>query len=292
MAAPSNPTATSIVTEGLSKAGERSPSSALITRATDEWMEEIKNDIFHRAKKLKRLQVTSYGVITQGKSRYANPTDFSSDLELTLLAGSDTGTAQGGSLSTIQLAADEDVTNPIGLYVIITGGTAQSSAAQITAYNTTTKTATVSPNFKLSPSSDSTYLIVGREIPLEQKGINQFTQFNQLGPGEPALWFPAGDEDYGEFILDRPPQVTYGARYRYYIDITRLDKTSDHMLNLYRLWRNIFVQGIVAKRFQDVDDNRSADEFLKYQRQLNNLITTEQYGTDLSGLTDYVQDYM
>lgn len=292
MAAPSNPTAASIVTEALSKAGDRSPTTALITRATDFWLEEVKNDIFHRAKKLKRLMVTSYGVITKGKSRYANPTDFSSDLELTLLSGADTGTAQGGTTGTITLSATEDATNVIGLFIIITSGTAQGSAAQITAYDTTTKVATVSPNFKVSPDSTSVYLIINREIPLKQKGINQFSQFNQLGAGQPQWWFPMGDEDYGEFVLDRPPDLTYGARLRYYMDISRVDILSDHMSNLYRLWRNIFTQGIVAKRFQDADDNRAADEFLKYQRQLNNLITTETYGTDLSGLTDYVQDYM
>lgn len=292
MASPTNPTASSIVSEGLKKAGESNPSVALTTRATDQWLEEIKNDILHRSKKLKRLMVTSYGVITQGKSRYANPTDYSSDLELTLLSGNSGNTAQGGSIGSITLSATETATNIIGLYIIIISGASQAAASQVISYDTATKVATVSPNFKTSPDSTSVYMIVTREIPLHQKGINQFTQFNQLSPGEPKWWFPMGDEDYGEFVLDKPPQVTYGARYRYYADITRLDLTSEQMSNLYRIWRNIFVQGITAKRFQDVDDTRSADEFLKYQRQLNNLVTSETYGTDLSGLTDYVQDYM
>jgi len=45
MAAPTAPTLSSIVSEALAKAGYPIPSAALTTRASNQWMEEIKDDL-------------------------------------------------------------------------------------------------------------------------------------------------------------------------------------------------------------------------------------------------------
>jgi hypothetical protein len=45
MAVPTQPTKTTLVTEGLKKAGYPSPSAAQLTRAEDEYLEEIKWDL-------------------------------------------------------------------------------------------------------------------------------------------------------------------------------------------------------------------------------------------------------
>ena len=133
MATPNNPTLTEIVTEGLKKAGDSDPDSTLITRASDYWMEEIKNTIRYESPKLAYLQITSIGVLIKGQSRYAYPTDFGSDLSIVLLDGGVSGAAQAGSSSTVTLAADDNSSlgGIQGKDILITSGTGQGSLSQI-----------------------------------------------------------------------------------------------------------------------------------------------------------------
>jgi len=107
VAIPVNPTSTTIVTEGLKKAGHLSPSTPQITHAQDEYLEEIKNDISTISRKLKSLQKTAVLIIDKGKSRFDRPTDFMSDLTIVLMEGEPTGISQGGTLSTLTLVATD-----------------------------------------------------------------------------------------------------------------------------------------------------------------------------------------
>jgi hypothetical protein len=72
-----------------------------------------------------------------------------------------TGTAQGGTASTIQLAAATAFANDgiNGLRVVITSGTGAGQSRTITDYVGSTDTATVSPNWVTNPSSNSVYVI-------------------------------------------------------------------------------------------------------------------------------------
>jgi hypothetical protein len=90
MAAPTAVTLRDISQEALKKAGYGNPVSeqaALVTRAEDLWMREIKNDIFTAAKKLTSLQSTATVNLVQGTNTYDLPTDFSSLMDMTLITG-------------------------------------------------------------------------------------------------------------------------------------------------------------------------------------------------------------
>ena len=81
-------------------------------------------------------------------------------------AGMFTGTAQGGTTTTIQLVNTASATTSMynGLTVLITSGTGSGQSATITGYTVvgTTKTATFSPSWTTAPvANDSTYLING-----------------------------------------------------------------------------------------------------------------------------------
>lgn len=78
---------------------------------------------------------------------------------LTALAS---GTAQGGTSTTIQLASAETFSDDIlnGCAVNITGGTGAGQSRVITDYTGATDTATVTPAWTTNPSSDSTYEVV------------------------------------------------------------------------------------------------------------------------------------
>lgn len=293
MSAPANPTLDELVSEGLMKAGYKAPSTDLTNRAKNKWMEEIKNDIWHLAKKPTFLQVTAHGILTKGQSRYSMPSDFSSDLSLTLLDGSKVGIAQGGSLGTITFAASDtsSESDVQGKDILITAGIGQGSLSQITAYNPTTKIATVTPNFNTAPSSGSTYMVVDTEYPLEQEEIQKKDTFGSVGLNRPRKFSPIGDEDYGEFILDCAPDKAYGARLRYYANLMKLDLNSTTISTLYLRWRNIWIQGIFAKALEWIDDDRANNELAKYRNNLSALILRETYGTDFSNLTQKVVDY-
>ena len=294
MPVPSNPTLEELVEEGLAKAGETSPDASMTARAEDVWMEEIKNDIWQLGKKPKSLHITSYGVFSQGQSRYSNPSDFSSDLSLTILDGSVRGTAQAGSVSSITLAADgpTDETQVIGKGIIVLSGTGQGSYSQITAYNGSTKVATVVPNFNTAPSSDSVYMVVDKEWPVEQRPVFEYdTQQNFPVNGIADRFYPVGDEDYGEFILNKAPDKVYGARLRYYANLMKIDTSSTLMSTLYHRWREIFVEGIRFKKIDDEDDDRSQTAEERYRRKMQAIIGRETYGMDISNLVDRVTDY-
>ena len=104
MSAPTAPTLTTIVTEAIKKTGELSPSSTDITRGEDYFIEEVKNDIWRKEKKLKSLYTSDILMLTKGLSKYSNPTDYSSQLSLVLLDGTNTGSVQAATSSTITLS--------------------------------------------------------------------------------------------------------------------------------------------------------------------------------------------
>lgn len=290
---PSNPLAASLVLEGLNQAGESNPSAALLARAQGEWMEEIKNDIWNLAKKPKILQVTACTIINMGQSRYAYPLDYSSDLDLTLLSGSYTGIAQSGSVSTIQLAAsDQSGTNIIGKEIFITSGAGISSCSQVVAFNTTTKQASVVPNFTNAPTVGDGYMIIDVEYPVVTRPMYERTrQFQQSVQGLPQSLYPLGDQDEGFFKFDKAPDTTYGARLIYYADLTQVDVASSLFSTLLRRWRNIFVKGIKALKLGDEDDDREAEAVAAYKEARQVMIYREIYGMDISTITDRVSDY-
>ena len=127
MASPVDPTATSIVTEGLRHAlSGQIPTPGDIVRGKD-WLEEVKNDIVRKEKRLRSLYFTSADILTEGISLYSNPSDYGSDLTFTLMSGETTGTAQAGTASSLTLASDEGITeaNILGKELLITGGTGE-----------------------------------------------------------------------------------------------------------------------------------------------------------------------
>lgn len=294
MSAPTAPTLVSITTEGLKKArGSSSPTSAELTIAQDEWMQEIKNDILvlSGGRKLTSLYTTSMSVTVNGQERYARPTDFFSELTLDILDGTERGTATDGAVGSVTFAENEG--DIVGKYVLITAGTGVGSMSQITAFNTSTFVATVSPNFNTAPVNGSSYMIVDSIYPLRQEAAWDIK--NNYSRGLPQIFYPIGDNNYGEFILYPTPYNTdshvFGMRMRYYANLITLDLAGTLMATLYQRWEGIWKQGIFAKTLQIDDDQRQEHEMDKYYSMIKALIARETYGADMSNLTCKVVDY-
>lgn len=303
MAAPTAPTLDSLTIEGLKKAGYPD----VVADDTDQlraedWVEEVKNDIWNIAKKLKVLQSLSVQVTTNGLSKYSMPTDFSSPLSMSAMHGSRIGTAQTGANTTVTVAASSTYSelDILGKEIFIYSGTGASSLSvnnlrQITAYNSTTKVATVDSAWDTNPDSTSKYMIVDIYYPLTQKPIERLDDSNHPTIiGRPTHYCPIGDVDNGEFYLYDTPyhsDAPFGIKQRYYADLTRVDLASTLIATLYRRWRSLFIQGVFAKALQNDNDARADKQTKKYERHLALLVARETYGMDLSNMRVRVNDY-
>ncbi len=298
MAVDTAPTKTTLVTEALKKAGHSNPTASQITRAEDFFLPEIKADIHTLAKKPKFLHTTSILVLTEGKNRYANPTDYSSDMEMTLLSGTNFGTATAGAVGSITLEstvsyADSEM---VGKEILITADTGAGSMSQATSWNDTTKVALVSPDFTTAPAA-SPYAIIDAYDHLEQTPSFEFDRQvrNDTLLGRPTHFMPIGSANEGEFTLYPTPYTdddsVYAIRLRYYANIMELDTTGTLMTKLYSTLRNIWIAGIKAKQFEVDEDSRESAAKQEYNSLLQAMIMREQYGMDLNGLTMSVEDY-
>jgi hypothetical protein len=293
MSAPTPPTAATIVSEALSKAGESSPSSALTTRG-NLWLEEIKNDIALRTKTLKSLQKTRGLVFNKGQSTYSMPSDFAGqgEISISILDGSNTGVLQTATSTTATLASSFSATEDfmIGKEILITSGTGVYQISQVTGWDNSTKIATVVA-WGTTPAALDGYLVIEtyrdlRQGPVWNYDRNLYTMIKQ----KPFEFFPTGDVDYGEFILDCPPDKAYGGMIRYYVDIMTVDLASTLISTIYQKYRNVWIQGVYARRLQDIDDDRAPKEMQSYYNLLQVMIASETFGNALSELQARVSD--
>jgi hypothetical protein len=97
-----------------------------------------------------------------GTTSLVNGVNFDTTLSRTIR---ETGTAQAGASGTITLQAGAtSITNAFNRsYIYIISGTGSGQSREITAYNGTTKVATVTPNWGVNPDATSVYRIVTQE---------------------------------------------------------------------------------------------------------------------------------
>ena len=297
MTVPASPTLVSLVEQGLAKAGYDNPTPDMRNEAQDHYVAEIKNDIWMLEKKLKPLHTKSYDVTIIGQDLYPAPTDYSSGLSVTLLEGTVTGTAQAGAVGTITLAAADTATESemLGKTILITGGTGVNQASQCVGFSTTTKVATVEPDFTTAPDNTSTYLRVDQNTPLP--GLPAWDADKQsfsMNRDKPTHHIPIGDSDDGEFILRPVPDKVYGIQYRYYLDLMELDLAGTLMTTLYKRWRNVFVYGVYAKRLEmdavTSDDERALRAMSTYRKMIKEIKARDGYTHDISDMTMTVNE--
>lgn len=300
MAVPAIPTAVSLATEGLRQARIFSPSPAQVSLYSNEVMEQLKNTLWTELKQAKPLMTFSYAILQPGQSRYSCPSDFSSDMTMVILTGLTTGQAVSGGAnilvvppSTGALSADQT----IGKDLVITSGSASSSVSQIVSVvpnDDGTTTLSVYPNWQATPDATSTFMIADNQHPVEADHIANYDKFRSSGLSRPRRFFSMGDEDFDEFIFDVPPDdtFTYCVRMRYFVNVMNLDLASPLMTSLYLKFRDYWIQGVKAQALADNDDTTADAALHEAGVQLQKLVLSQQYGTDIRTLRQHVEDYM
>jgi len=301
MSAPALPTATTLVTEGLRQAGIFYPTASQISTYQNEVMEQLKNELWQELKQAKPLMTFSYMVLTPGQSRYSCPSDYASDMSMTIMTGLYTGTVTAATADTLTVPVTPngayDENQVMGEDLCITGGTGVNSVSQITGVtnnNNGTQTLTVYPNFQAMPDSTSTYMIIDNTWPCEQRHIAEYDMYHRSGGlDRPRYFFPMGDEDFDEFIFDVAPDNVYQycCRMRYIVNIMTLDLNSTLLSTLYQKFREFWIYGIKSQALMDNDDSRGPSSEMERKDKLLALIRSQQYGTDLHNFAQHVVDY-
>lgn len=110
---------------------------------------------------------------------------------VTTLAADSSGTAQAGAASTITLAAGAPSTSLVGLVLATTGGTGAAQTRVITAYNTSTKVATIYPAWTVTPDATTTYTVYAGNlyVPVSSdlKTITDYLYKRNAGSGNAIL---------------------------------------------------------------------------------------------------------
>lgn len=304
MAAPADPTLDTLTVEALKKCGRTSvvAGDAIQLRA-ETWAEEIKNDIWIASRKgrFQSLQTVDLNVITDGQGLIQCPADFSAHISMQLLECEHYGVCQaGGSTTTAVLASDEDMssTYPIGkeLIVYLTATKTTAYSGYITGFNTTTKVATVSPAWSVSPTTTYSYMVCDAGKPIFQSHVIQLDDlYNYVARGIPEFYLPigsAGDSNllYSAYYLHPVPYRTdskpWAIKHRYYANLMTLDLTEGStklITKIYREWRNVFEEGIMWKCFINDDDDRKNETGKVYFTIISQLVSRET-GMDLTRL--------
>lgn len=285
MAIATNPTLSGLVTEALKKAGHSAPTATQITRATDEWFQEILNDIWTAAVaanniRLKSLQETLIDVSILNTRTLDLPEDFEEeeDEAFTILDGTHRDTAQAGGASSITLASDEDATQAEveGKFMLLTGGLGENGYRQAVSYDTSTKIALTDSAWDTTPDSTSTYLIVNKFHLVEEDSLGDF--YGQSA--DPAPGIPSFYTRYNrQIIFDRPfDKATYGIRIPYFMNIHEVDLTEGATTRITRIlqnWRNVIALGLQYKGEEDEDLAESQRTQASYASAVGRLIARE-----------------
>lgn len=283
MAIPSQPTDTSIVTQAYKDFGISSPSSAQIARAISDGIEWVKRDLMNLGHEWKFMIKSGYIITQVGVNNYAVPTDYLKYLSARILEGTNTGTAQAGSTTTITIAASDTSSTSVlrGKTIVITGGTGSGQGAQIASYNSGTKVVTFDVALTVAPDNTSTYLIADTYRELTDQTVLDLSDVTIPSISmKPTIIVHVPDSIEGRLMTNYTPDKVYVILLRYYGDLLKEDVTSTRYNTILRLAAGVVTQGVFAWLLQD--DSRRSQELGIYASMRRQFANKQLYGYDLS----------
>lgn len=299
MAAPTQPTPTTIVTEALNKYGIKVPTTAQLTRATDYGLELTKDTIWMFGKKWKSLLTTVYLKVVANQVLINLPTDFETFKDLTLLDGLQRGQI-GVAPTTTSIPLQSMDSNPgqgqLGSQAVIGFETADATlvsgqSSTITAVNGAGTTLTLAPALSAAPTQGDSILIQDRQYPIDVKWIGEYDDlFYPTVKGYPMKAFQQQDATVGKLLFDRIPDRLYFARLRYYASLQMLDLAGTRYTTVLRRWKPVLVQGVYVWLLEDNSDDRLKDQMMKFTNMLKILVGREIDGVNQSDLQREVTD--
>lgn len=297
MGAPTQPTATLIVTEALNKYGIKSPTPAQITRASDYGLELTKDLIWMKGKRWKSLLAETYLKIVANQTIINLPADFEDFKTITVMDGLIRGAVTGSPTTTSIPLTSLDGTPSSANYgnrMIISYQGADSTLTSgqgttLTAY--AAPNATVSPALSSAPASGDTVLISDRQYPANIKWVGEYDEmFYPSVIAYPTEFYHQPGTTVGTLLLNRIPDKVYYARLRYYISLQMLDTSGTRYSTILRRWKPVFVQGVYVWLLEDNSDDRFNAQMQKLGDMLKILVGREVDGVNQSDMQRTVED--
>lgn len=265
MALPVAPSISSLLTEAFQRArGEQvTPTTEQLQRAENNWLQEVIDELsslrnWNPGEETIVLIPVAYVTV------YAIPSPLFNVREVWFYRGDITGTAQAGASNSITLAAATTATeNELrGKKLYLTSGTGAGQSNRITAYNSSTKVATVACAWATNPSSDTTYMVEDTEYQvsgptpsLPRHGISPGTSITGWDVYENQVHINPPLDNAGEYALELRGQV----------DLMLVDETDARWTRILREWREPIVRGIMQRIYEDDDDENA----IRYEGKVN-----------------------
>lgn len=297
MAAPTQPTATLIVTEALNKYGIKSPTAAQLTRASDYGLELTKDLIWLKGKRWKNLLTEVYLKIIANQVVINLPTDFEDFKTITVMDGLIRGAVTGVPTTTSVPLTSLTSTPTSAQYgnrfiVSFEGAVAGLTGGQVsTLISVSGSTATVAPAFSSAPATGDAVLISDRQYPADIKWVGEYdTMFYPSVKSYPTEFYHQPGATVGTLLLNRIPDQMYYARLRYYASLQMLDTAGTLYTTILRRWKPIFVQGVYCWLLEDNSDDRFMAQYNKLTQMLQVLTGREVDGINQSDQQRTVED--
>lgn len=276
MALPPAPTITTILTEAYKRTGLFAPTAADLQRAEDEWLEEVKRDIAGRTR-WRILQGVAVVIPTARVGVYAIPMPLLGVSEIWFYDGETKGTAQAGTANTLTLASSTttDSAKIIGYKIFLTGGLGGGQSNRVTAYNPSTKVATMESNWTTTPDSTTTYMIANTTERLLDGPNPHVSRAGFRQSNRPMQW----EEWNNQILLDPIPDLsTYGMEWRGPIDVSLIDETDPKYTRLLREWRTALLYGVMVKKLEQDDDVQGVQLYMgRYEAEIQRLMIQDRH---------------
>jgi hypothetical protein len=284
MAAPTQPTKTTICTEALKRfLNGGTPEATDITRAEDYGLEKVKRDIMNLGKTWRPLLRTAYSVTKSGVSDYSNPSDYADIYTVSIMSGDHVDAlSYVTSKSSVTLANTEDATKVEveGKMLLITSGAGANQAVQVDEYTTATKICAMAAEYDTLPVATNGYMVCNSIASLYRMDVDRYDLFQYPGvAGVPARYTIIANNSAGYVALHPVPNGVYGIRTRYYADLLNLDMALALYNTILRRWAGVFEQGVYVWKLSEDDDRYEAQNAL-YQRMLMNIVAYDLDGYD------------
>lgn len=260
MAVPVPPTVLTLCTEAYVRSGVPTPSVAQLTRAEDEWFEEVKRDLASR-KTWHSVEETLIVIPEAFLQVYAMPASLIRIQRMRFYRGTKTGTATAGGASTITIATGTGDAQDRGRKIFLVSGTGIAQAGRIIAVSGAVYT--ISCPWDTVPVAGTGYMIADTEQPIN--GPEHAIALDGRSPSTMLLYW-----DFIEHNLRFYPALDAAGQYALEIDgavdLSLIDRSDARLTRLLREWREPLVRGLMVRMKEDQDDPDVDRDERKYEK--------------------------
>lgn len=268
MAVPTVPTVTTLLTEAFRRCGIALPTTAQLTRAEDEWLEEVKRDLAG-AKAWRSIEDTQVVMAVAYQQRYTIPSPLIRMTDIWFYSGSKTGTASAGGATSLTVAAGTGSDQDRGKKLFTTGGTGSGQVNRI--LSRSGDVYTVQDTWATNPASGTTYMIADQETRMSGPidGLRKAGLDIGIAVRE---W----EEFEGNFYVRPIPDAsTYAFEVRGMVDLSLVDETDARLTRLRREWRTALLYGLMERIAEDNADSDDVKWNAKYNEQKRKLMVQD-----------------